>query len=263
MSEYQTLQFSVSDGVATITLHRPDAANAMNLDLVRELLSAAIRCDEDRAIRAVVLTATGKMFCGGGDLPSFAAAGDGVGALIKQITTYLHSAVSRLMRMEKPLITAVNGAAAGAGFSLAIAGDMVLAAESAKFSLAYTAIGVSPDGSSSYLLPRLVGIRRSAELMLTNRRLDAAEAQQWGLVNRIVADDQLVDEAAALARQLAQGPTHAYGMVKKLLTASFDNSLETQMEMEARGIADTAMSADGREGIAAFTGKRKPVFNGR
>ena len=114
MSEYQTLQISVSDGVATITLHRPDAANTMNLDLVRELLSAAIRCDEDRAIRAVVLTATGKMFCGGGDLPSFAAAGDGVGALIKQITTYLHSAVSRLVRMEKPLLTAVNGAAAGA-----------------------------------------------------------------------------------------------------------------------------------------------------
>lgn len=262
MSDYQTLLFEVSDGVATITLNRPDAANAMNLDLVKDLMTAAIRCDEDASIRAVLLTASGKMFCGGGDLPSFAAAGEGVGALVKEITTYLHAAVSRFARMDKPLITAVNGAAAGGGFSLAMAGDMVLAAESAKFSLAYTAIGASPDGSSSYSLPRMIGVRRAAELMLTNRRLSATEAEQWGLVNQVVADAELLNEAGKLARQFAQGPTRAFGMVKKLLTASFDNSLETQLEMESRGISAMTMTADGREGVSAFLEKRKPQFRG-
>lgn len=263
MSDYQTLLFEVSDGVATITLNRPDAANAMNLDLVKDLMAAAIRCDEDASIRAVLLTASGKMFCGGGDLPSFAAAGDGVGALVKEIATYLHAAVSCFARMDKPLITAVNGAAAGAGFSLAMAGDMVLAAESAKFTQAYTAIGASPDGGSSYSLPRLIGVRRAAELMLTNRRLSATEAEQWGLVNQVVADAELLNEAGKLARQLAQGPTRAFGMVKKLLTASFDNSLETQLEMESRGISAMTMTADGREGVSAFLEKRKPQFRGK
>jgi 2-(1,2-epoxy-1,2-dihydrophenyl)acetyl-CoA isomerase len=164
--------------------------------------------------------------------------------------------------MDAPLVVAVNGTAAGAGFSVAISGDLVLAAESAKFAMAYTAAGLSPDGSSSFFLPRLVGMRRAQELMLTNRRLSAAEALDWGLVSQVVPDAELADTAFALAKQLAAGPTRALGMVKKLLATSFQESLETQMELEARGIAEMAGTADGREGIDAFLSKRAPGFRG-
>ncbi len=263
MSDYKTLQFELNNGVAKITLNRPDAANALNLEMARELMSVAIRCDEDAAVRAVLITANGKLFCAGGDIQDFAEAGDQVGMLAKEITSNLHAAISRFARMDAPLITAVNGAAAGAGFSLAIAADLALAAESAKFTVAYTAIGASPDGSSSYYLPRLVGMRRAQELMLTNRRLSAAEAAEWGLITRVVPDDELSAAAEKLAAQVAKGPTAANGMVKKLLLGSFEQSLETQMELEARGIAAMLQNEDGREGVAAFLGKRAPEFKGR
>jgi 2-(1,2-epoxy-1,2-dihydrophenyl)acetyl-CoA isomerase len=164
--------------------------------------------------------------------------------------------------MDAPLIVAVNGTAAGAGFSVAISGDLVLAAESAKFAMAYTAAGLSPDGSSSFFLPRIVGMRRAQELMLTNRRLTAAEALEWGLVSQVVPDAELAKASTALAKQLAQGPTRAFGVVKKLLATSFQESLETQMELEARGISAMAGSVDGREGIDAFLSKRAAKFSG-
>jgi len=165
--------------------------------------------------------------------------------------------------MDAPLVVAVNGMAAGAGMSLAVSGDMVLAGESAKFTMAYTAAGLSPDGSSSYFLPRLIGLRRTQELMLTNRRLSAAEALEWGMVNRVVPDGELLDQAMELAKGFAQGPTLAYGTVKKLLISSFDESLETQLELESRGIAASGRTEDGREGMAAFMEKRAPKFQGR
>ena len=252
----------VADGVATLTLNRPDAANAVDLALGQGLMHAAIRVDEDPSVRAVLLTGAGKMFCAGGDLKSFASEGDRVPALLKELTTYLHAATSRFARMNAPLVVAVNGMAAGAGFSLAVSGDLVLAAESAKFTMAYTGAGLSPDGSSSFFLPRLIGLRRTQELMITNRRLSAAEALEWGLVTEVVPDAELSEKAAALARQLAQGPTRAYGVVKQLLATSTQESLETQMEFESRGIAAMAGTPDGREGIAAFVEKRAPKFSG-
>lgn len=262
MSDYQTLLFEQHESVAKITLNRPDAANAINLAMARDLMSAAIRCDEDPSVRAVLITATGKMFCAGGDIQSFGEAGDAIGTLVKEITAHLHAAISRFARMDAPVITAVNGAAAGAGFSLAIAADLALAAESARFTVAYTALGGSPDGSSSFFLPRLVGLRRAQELILTNRRLSAAEAAEWGLITRTVADEELDAESEKLAAKLAQGPTLAHGVVKKLLAGSFDQSLETQMELEARGLAETLNSPDGREGVDAFLNKRAAVFKG-
>jgi 2-(1,2-epoxy-1,2-dihydrophenyl)acetyl-CoA isomerase len=261
--EYRNIRFALADGVATITLDRPDAANAIDLALGRELMHAAIRCDEDPAVRAVLLTATGKMFCAGGDLKAFAAQGDALPALLKELTVYLHAATSRFARMNAPLVVAVNGTAAGAGFSLAVSGDFVLMAESAVLAMAYTAAGLSPDGSSTWFLPRLVGMRRTQELMLTNRRLSAAEALAWGLVSQVVPDAELAAKAAALAAQLAAGPTRAFGTVKSLLASAFSESLETQMELEARGIAAMAHCADGREGIEAFVQKRAPKFSGR
>lgn len=260
MSQYQYLTFEEVEGVATITLNRPDAANALTVDMARELMQVANACAESSTVRAVILTGAGKLFCAGGDVQSFADAGDRVGELALEITAYLHAAISRFTRMNAPLITAVNGAAAGAGFSLAIIGDLALAAESAKFTVAYTGIGASPDGSSSYFLPRLVGLRRTQELMLTNRRLSASEAEDWGLVTHRVPDEDLMAEAGKLARQLAAGPRQSHGVIKKLLASSFSESLETQMELESKGIAASLTNSDGKEGVDAFINKRKPVF---
>ena len=262
-SGYDTLLFEVSGNVARITLNRPDAANSLNESMGRELMLAAIRCDEDPDIRAVVLTGAGKMFSAGGDLKSFAAFGNDTGAKLKEITTYFHAAVSRFARMNPPLIIAVNGMAAGAGMSLAASGDLVLAARSARFTMAYTAAGLAPDGSSTWYLPRLIGMRRTQELMLTNRLLSAKEAMEWGLINRIVDDEQLLDEAMAMAQQLASGATLAYGAVKALLSDSLGTPLEAQMEAESRAIAAMAQTDDGREGIAAFLAKRQPTFKGK
>ncbi|CAA0087403.1 Carnitinyl-CoA dehydratase [Zhongshania aliphaticivorans] len=260
MRKYNTLQWENANGIAKITLNRPDAANSVNLEMAQELMHVAMVCDEDSSIRAVILTATGKMFCAGGDVPSFKAAGDDIGLLLKDVTACLHSANSRFARMTAPLIVAVNGTAAGAGFSLAVSGDIVVAADTAKFTMAYTGIGASPDGGSSVYLPKLIGLRRTQELMLTNRVLSAQEALDWGLLTKVVAADELVNETEALANKLANGPLLAHGQIKSLLLGSYSNSLETQLEIESRGIAKCISSPEGREGLLAFAEKRKPDF---
>jgi 2-(1,2-epoxy-1,2-dihydrophenyl)acetyl-CoA isomerase len=163
--------------------------------------------------------------------------------------------------MDAVVITAVNGTAAGAGFSIAVTGDLVLAAESASFTMAYTKVGLSPDGSSSYFLPRLIGINKTKELMMTNRTLSAQEASQWGLVTEVVADDQLAARADELAEKMARTCAGSNGSVKALMLSTFNSGLEEQMEFESRLIADRANSADGREGVDAFMAKRKPEFS--
>jgi 2-(1,2-epoxy-1,2-dihydrophenyl)acetyl-CoA isomerase len=260
--DLENLLYEVRDGVAHITLNREKAANALNLATCQELEAAALAAQEDTAVRAVVLGARGKMFCAGGDLPAMAEAGDEAPALLKRMTIHLHAALSILSRMDAPVIAAVGGAAAGAGFSLVCATDLAVAGESAKFTMAYTAAGLSPDGSSTYTLPRLIGRRRAAELMLLNRRLTAAEALDWGIVNQVVPDAEVDATAGKLAVQLAQGPTLAFGKVKELLLTSSSESFETQMELESRGIADSGRTADGREGVTAFLAKRAPKFSG-
>jgi 2-(1,2-epoxy-1,2-dihydrophenyl)acetyl-CoA isomerase len=262
--DLKTLEFSCADGVATITLNRPDAANSLDLRMSQDLLAVASRCDADSGIRAVILTGRGKMFSAGGDVTSFAAAGEGVSEMMRNMTAFLHAAVARFLRMNAPLICAVNGTAAGAGLSMALMGDVILAAESAKFTMAYTKIGVSPDGSSSFTLPRLVGMARAKEMILLNPVYTAAEALDKGLVTAVLPDDQVLGRAQEIARQLAAGPTLAYGEVKRLLADSFSNSLETQMELETRAIAGlSAYTQDAKEGFRAFADKRKPVFEGR
>lgn len=257
----QPVDFRMSGAVAQITLNRPDA-NALDLEMARSLMDAAMRCDHDPAVRAVLLTGNGRFFCAGGDLKAMAGFGDALPSKLKEMTVYLHAAVSHLVRMRAPLVIAVNGPAAGAGFSLAVIGDIVLAARSASFTMAYTAAGLVPDGSSTWMLPRLISVRRAQELMLTNRRLSTTEAEAWGLVTRVVDDDRLAGDAGAMAAKLAAGPTVAFGCVKRLLATSFDRGLEAQMEAEGRGIAEMARSQDGREGIGAFLDKRKPHFRG-
>jgi 2-(1,2-epoxy-1,2-dihydrophenyl)acetyl-CoA isomerase len=259
---FETLLLDVRDGVAKITLNRPDAANALSLQMAKDLMAAATQCDEDPAVRAVLITATGRMFCAGGDLGGFASAGEEVPTLLKEMATHLHVAVSRFARMRAPVVAGINGTAAGAGFSLACACDLAVAAESARFTMAYTRIGLTPDGSATYYLPRLVGARRALELMLTNRALSAAEALDWGLINQVVPDDQLAERALALTTELAAGPTEAFGRLKRMILNSTHDSLESQMELETRTLADSGRTADAREGIQAFLAKRAAKFAG-
>jgi len=259
---YATVDLKIADGVAHITLNRPEAANAIDLTMARELFDAAIRCDAHGDVRAVVLTGAGRAFSAGGDVRAFAAAGERLPAVLKELTAHLHGAVSRLARMNAPVIAAVNGVAAGAGMSLACAADIVLAAESARFTMAYTRLGFTPDGSSTFFLARLIGLRRAQELLFTNRMLTASEALAWNLVTRVVPDADVSAQAEQLARELAAGPTRAFGGVKRLLLAAASTGLETQMELETELIADAACGADGREGPAAFVAKRPPRFIG-
>ncbi|GIX46318.1 MAG: enoyl-CoA hydratase [Candidatus Tectimicrobiota bacterium] len=260
---YEKIQLEVRDAIATITLNRPEAFNALDLQLAREFHHAVVTCSEDDSVRVVVITGSGRAFCAGGDVKDFCKHIDAIGAHVKLLTAEMHAAVSRLVRMPKPTISAVNGVAAGGGMALALAGDLVLAAESARFTMAYTQIGASPDGSSTFFLPRLIGLKRALELTYLNPVLSARDALAWGLVNRVFADDQFAQEVRAIATQLAQGPTVAYGHAKRLLYGSSSETLETQMELEAQAIAACGRTADFREGVFAFAEKRRPTFQGR
>lgn len=245
-----------------MTLNRPNAGNAIDIPLARALMEAAIICDDDASIRCVVLGGAGRLFCAGGDITGFADNAERPGPHLKEITGYLHVAMSRLARMAKPLVTVINGPAAGAGLSLAILGDIALAAKSAHFTLAYPAIGLSPDGGATWMLPRLVGLRRAQEMALLNKRIGAEEAAAIGLITRTVEDAGLSNEAEAVVAQLAVSATAALGRARRLLLESFSATFETQMEFESRAIAESANAPDGREGVAAFIGKRKPEFKG-
>jgi 2-(1,2-epoxy-1,2-dihydrophenyl)acetyl-CoA isomerase len=260
---YEHLILERRDHVATLTLNRPDAYNALNLALGRDIFHAVLEVDDDPEVRCVVITGAGRAFCAGGDVKDFADNLERIGALVKELTTYLHGAVSRLCRSDKPVIMAVNGVAAGGGFSFALSGDLVIAAESARFTMAYSKIAATPDGSSSYFLPRLAGLRRAMELYFTNRVLSAREAYEWGLVTRVVPDAELRATVEALALELAQGPTKAFGGAKRLLHQSTWESLETQMELEAQAIAACGRTDDFREGVTAFANKKTPTFRGR
>lgn len=262
-TDYNTISFTCKEGLATITLNRIQKANAMSVELMRELLAAANICDVSPDVRVVVLTAEGKYFSVGGDLDDFYNAREGAEHGVKQATTYFHSAISCLARMKKPLIVAVNGTAAGAGFSLAMLGDYVIAADTARFTMSYTRAGLSPDGGATFTLPRIIGWRKASELMLLNKMIDAEQALDWGLVNEVVPVDQVGDAVERIVNEFVNGPTAAFGSVKQLLQESASSTLETQMEKEAREIVSNARTNDGQEGMAAFLEKRQPSFTGK
>jgi 2-(1,2-epoxy-1,2-dihydrophenyl)acetyl-CoA isomerase len=260
MAQFETLNVERIGRVERITLNRPDDAHGVTLTMARELAAAARACDRDPEVRAVLLTASGRFFCAGGDLKEMAAHAADPGLFVKELADTLHRASSSFARMDAPVVVGVNGIAAGAGLSLAIGGDLVLAAESAKFTAAYTKAGLSPDGSLTYVLPRLIGLRRAQDLMLTNRVITAAEAFEWGLVTRVVPDDQLADAALEAASTLAAGSKGSQSAVKQLLLSTYANTFETQIELEGRFIAACAASPDGAEGREAFIAKRPPKF---
>ena len=255
-----TVHVETRGPVALVRLNRPESSNTIDLQMAMDLLAAAMTCSRNNNVRAVVLTGAGRNFCFGGDLRAIAAEGVD-GGYLRELTGYLHSAISHFVRMDPPVIAAVNGTAAGAGVGLTAMADLALCGSSSKFTLAYTNIGLTPDAGTSFLLPRLVGARRAMELLLLNRPLPASHALEWGLVNEVVEDEDLLDRAMELAHQLADGATGAFGQVKRLVAHSV-GALETHMTLESETIASQASSVDGVEGIRAFLEKRKPAFSG-
>jgi len=263
MSKFDTIALDIDEGVAHLTIDRPKANNAIDLKCARELMRASIICNDDPDVRAVLITGRSKIFCSGGDLKSFAKQGKDLPSHVREVTTHLHAAISRFIRGDAPIVSAVNGVAAGAGMSLACMGDIIIAAESARFTSAYTGVGLSPDGALTYFLPRMIGVKRAMELTLTNAVLTAEDAMEWGIVARVVHDEELLPEAKALAAKLAEGPTTAFGATRRLLHTGQTHTLETQMEMESRSLSEMTRTRDAREAIDAFGDKRKPRFKGK
>lgn len=259
---YETVRVERSGAVATISLARPQSLNALSLALVRDLARAVVEVDEDTSVRCIVLTGAGSAFCSGGDIREFDANASRIGAHVKELAEALHSAIARLAWTAKPVICAVNGIAAGGGFGLSVCGDIVVAAESARFAPAYARIGGALDGAFTYFVPRLIGLRRVQELYFTNRALTAREAFEWGLVTREVPDAELREATASLASQLASGPTKAFALAKRLFHESYASGLESQMERESHAIASSSLTGDWAEGVKAFLEKRAPHFTG-
>lgn len=258
--QYEVIKLVETEGgVWELILSNPPA-NALNKQMAFELRHAAAQLSTNSAVRAVVLHGEGKVFFGGGDLVEFSEGGDQTPANLHEMTIDFHGAISRMARMNAPLIGAITGTAGGAGMSLTAAMDLVYAGESAKFTMAYTAAGLTPDGTSTFFLARVIGLRRATELVLTNRVLSAAEALDWGLINHVGADDTVLDEARALAAKIANGPTVAFGGAKRLLLAGASSSLGEAMENEAMSIATQSVHPEAAEGIDAFLHKRRPEF---
>lgn len=253
-----TVEVERKGSVAIVRMNRPDAANTLDRDMGQGLLDAALAIHRDAGVRAVVLTGAGSSFCFGGDLKGMVASG-AVTPYLRELTASLHAAISQFVRMDAPVIAAVNGTAAGAGIGLVAMADLAVAAESAKFASAYTGVALTPDGSTSFFLPRLLGPKRAAELMLTNRALTAKEACDWGLINEVVADADVLTRALAIADKLAVGPSGAYGKTKRLIAASI-GALEAHLALEGETVAVQAGTPEGQEGITAFLSKRKAKY---
>ena len=260
--KYKNLKFEIENNIGRIVLNRPEAANAITIPLVKELLDIAIKCEAGAPIRALILQGEGSIFCAGGDL-KYMTEQENLKEAISEMIGILHVALSKIDHLDVPLIGAITGTAAGAGLSLVSACDMAVAGKNVKFTSAYTAAGLTPDGSSTFHLPRSIGKKRTMELMLTNRVLSADEALDWGLINSVVDDDQVISETNKLAEKIANGPTMAFGGVKEMIRQTFSNGLETQMELESQIFSKQLIGEDGPEGIKAFTSKRKPEFKGK
>lgn len=258
------LNFEIgSDGIARIELADPERGNPIDHRVTTAMRDAAIACERaGEAVRAVLITAQGTRFCVGGDLSDFSERGADVGPYLANIAADFHICASKLTALHAPVVVGVQGVAAGGGMGIAMWGDIVVAGASTRFTSAYTKVGLTPDGGSTWFLPRIAGLAVARDLVLTNRLLDAEEAQRLGIVSRIVADESVADEAAAVAEQLAAGPRAAQGRARTMLAEGLQRSLDEQLEIEARSIAEAGASAEGAEGREAFFGERAADFRG-
>ena len=242
------------------TLNRPEAYNALNLDLMVTLSDVLASAATDDSVKAILVTGKGKAFCSGGDLKWISQQTGRAGSTLRKLAPQFHIAITEIRRMGKPVVAAVNGIAAGGGFSLALACDFRVMAESASLRQAYTSSGLSIDGGGTFALPRLVGLARALEIAAFDQPISSSQALAWGLVTKVIPDDQVIDEALSMLARLLKASLHSFAWSKKLLMESFDHSLETQLELERQGISDCAQHPDGQEGIQAFLEKRHPVF---
>ncbi len=262
----ETVNLSIDpDGVATIELDRPQALNAWNQQLGLDLRAALERVAADDAARAVVLTGAGRAFSSGADLKDFGAELDERGRpdVYKALTERYHPVMHAIRELPKPVVASVNGVAAGIGCSLALCCDLIVAAESAYLLLAFVNIGLVPDGGSSVFVPTRVGAARASEMAMLGERIPAAQALQWGLINRVAPDEQLAAETAALAQRLAAGPTHSYAGTKRLVNNWLYPRMAEQLELEAQLQREMAGTDDFVEGAMAFVEKRPARFSGR
>ena len=261
---FETVKYELAENVATITFNRPEALNALSLQLTKDLLAAINKAVADKA-RAVVLTGEGRAFCSGGDLREMQLMWQKEGrieAFLEEPLKALHDVILLIRETPIPFLAAVQGVCAGAGTNFALACDLVFAADNASFNEAFVRIGLSPDCGGSFFLPRAVGEKLAAELMMTGATIDANRAAQIGMINRVVAAENLMREAAAMAQKLALAPTASIGRIKKMLNATFSNNLSEQLDLEHELQLESGKANDFKEGVHAFFEKRQPNFTG-
>jgi 2-(1,2-epoxy-1,2-dihydrophenyl)acetyl-CoA isomerase len=259
--EYDNFDVSRDDGVVTVRMDSTNAMNGIGMGFVDEFRDIGMALSEDDGVRAVALTGTDDVYSAGADLGSFAG-DESDGLRLRRLASTLHDAIGELLRIRAPLVTAVNGVAAGAGFSLALLGDIVLVSDEARLEYAYTQVGLTGDGGSTFFLPRLVGLRKAREIALLDEAIGPSEAVDLGLASEVVANTDLGDRRRAVTEELASGPTHAYGELKRLLLESFDRGLEEQLAAETEAIAGATATQDYERGYAAFFGEDSPEFEG-
>jgi 2-(1,2-epoxy-1,2-dihydrophenyl)acetyl-CoA isomerase len=248
--------------VLEIALNRPEAYNALNLEMMQKLGDALASASVDSSVRGVLITGRGRAFCAGGDLKWISQQTEGAGSVLHRLAPQFHLSILEIHRMKKPVVAAINGIAAGGGFSLALACDFRVLAESAVLRQAYTSSGLSIDGGGSFALPRLVGLARAMEIMAFDPPISSARALEWGLVTKVVPDENVLAEALGMLEDLGRTSMQSFAWSKRLMTDSFDHALEAQLELERQGISECAAHPDGQEGIQAFVEKRKPAFGG-
>jgi 2-(1,2-epoxy-1,2-dihydrophenyl)acetyl-CoA isomerase len=246
--------------ILEIALDRPTVYNALNLEMMQLLGATLSSAAADNSIKGVLITGKGKAFCSGGDLKWISQQSEEAGSVLYRLAPQFHLSITEIRRMEKPVIAAIHGAAAGGGFSLALACDFRVMGQSAVLRQAYTSSGLSIDGGGSFALPRLVGLARAMEIMAFDEPISSAQALEWGLVTKVVPDDDVLPQALDMLDRLTRAALHSFAWSKKLMMDSFNNTLETQMELERQGISDCAAHAEGQEGIRAFVEKRRPSF---
>jgi 2-(1,2-epoxy-1,2-dihydrophenyl)acetyl-CoA isomerase len=254
------IEVKKNGNITEVILNRPEAYNAFNLEMVNEFAEHLRQLATDNSVMGIIITGKGKAFCAGGDLKWAAEFSKNTGSSLYTLASQFHLSIMEIRRMKKPVVAGINGPAAGGGFSLALACDFRIIEKSAFLRQAYTSNGLCIDGGGTFILPRIIGLARSLEIAAFDDPIPSTQALEWGLVTKVVDDGTVLEEAQRMLNRLLEKSTHSFGWSKKLLTDSFNNSLESHMELEREGLFDCANHSDGQEGINAFIEKRKPIF---